>query len=363
MRYSLFLLTVVLLAVFAQVVQANTINVPGDQPTIQAGIDACVDGDTVMVADGTYTGDGNRDIDFMGKAIVVMSENGPEVTIIDCEASYENQHRGFSFHSGEDSRSVLTGFTIMGGDMVNKGGGIYIDASSPKISNNIITGNEAYSVLSRTAYGGGIYYGSSSTPFLTNNLIYGNRTEAWTDFTKNTVTAYGGGIYCGSTSGYISNNIISGNTSYAYGGFHGTSYAYGGGFYCGTSPGLQISNNTITGNNVSSDGGASGAGIYGSPTITNTIIWGNSGSEIGGSPVVSYSDIGDGGYPGEGNINADPHFSTFHGFDYLLHPSSPCIDSGDPTLEDGFNWPDWYANGLRSDMGAYGGPGNVGWLE
>ena len=64
---------------------AATIRVPADQPTIQAGIDAAVDGDTVLVADGTYTGEGNQDIDFKGKAITVQSENGAENCIIDCE--------------------------------------------------------------------------------------------------------------------------------------------------------------------------------------------------------------------------------------------------------------------------------------
>jgi hypothetical protein len=84
-------------------------HVPDEYSTIQEGIDEAVDGDTVLVADGTYIGYGNRDIDFLGKAILVMSENGPENCIIDCE--YEDYH-GFSFQNGESSSSVLKGFTI-----------------------------------------------------------------------------------------------------------------------------------------------------------------------------------------------------------------------------------------------------------
>lgn len=57
-----------------------------------------------------------------------------------------------------------------------------------------------------------------------------------------------------------------------------------------------------------------------------------------------------------------------YGFEYLLKPGSPCIDTGDPSIEDALydrhpRWPDWYPDGARSDMGAYGGPGNRGWLD
>ena len=88
-----------------------------------------------------------------------------------------------------------------------------------------------------------------------------------------------------------------------------------------------------------------------------------------GNPVFEYSDI-EGGWAGQGNIDLDPRFVPFpfHGFDYLLNPNSPCIDAGDPSIEDRLSdchprWPDWYPNGARSDMGAYGGPGNVGWIR
>ena len=71
------------------------IKIPGDYSTIQAGIDAASDGDTVLVADGIYTGDGNRDIDFKGKAITVCSASGPDKCIIDCNDISSCGHIGF----------------------------------------------------------------------------------------------------------------------------------------------------------------------------------------------------------------------------------------------------------------------------
>ena len=131
----------------------------GPKKTIQAGIDASSDTDAVIVADGTYTGAGNKNLDFAGRAITLTSENGPDSCIIDCEGTDAAPHRGFSFDSGETPDSVLDGFTITGGLMPpygGTGGGIAILNSSPTISDCRITGNEAYD------HGGGIYINGGS---------------------------------------------------------------------------------------------------------------------------------------------------------------------------------------------------------
>ena len=139
-------------------VQGATIYVPDHQPTIQAGIDAAANGDEVVVRDDTYSGVGNRDIDFLGKAITVRSENGPDNCTVDCEGSPGGYHRGFYFHSGEDENSVLDGFTVINGYMESAwlgtygGAGIYCGDSSPTIMNNVISSNEAW------VSGGGISY-------------------------------------------------------------------------------------------------------------------------------------------------------------------------------------------------------------
>ena len=111
----------------------DIIHVPGDQPTIQAGIDAAEDGDIVLVADDTYTGDGNKNLDFGGRAITVKSENGPENCIIDCE----NDGRGFYFHNNEGEDSVVSGLTIINGSSgyLWNGNAIYNSSSSPTITN------------------------------------------------------------------------------------------------------------------------------------------------------------------------------------------------------------------------------------
>jgi parallel beta-helix repeat protein/predicted outer membrane repeat protein len=433
MRTCVLLLTFLFLLVFTSTTHAVTVHVPDDFPTIQAGIVACTDGDTVIVRDGTYTGNGNRDIDFAGKAIVLMSENGPEFTIIDCQGSLSEYHRGFYFHSGEDANTVLQGFTIMKGYQTT-GGGIYCYLSSPTITGNIIAGNTAsndgsgiYCINSSPTIvnnvitenlanddGGGVYCNNSS-PTITNNTISSNTanddgggircenysipTINYNTVTENTAIHLGGGIHCGNSSPSITNNIITGNwgggircyyssptitnniiagnTTVFHGGgircyissptiinniIAGNSADGGGGISCETSSFPTITNNTITGNTAVSPGGGILCSDSSSPTIINTILWDNSSNEISGngSPVVTYSDV-QGGWSGEGNIDADPLFVTFHGFDYLLGRGSPCIDAGDPAIEDGRAWPIWYNNGLRSDMGVYGGPSNVGW--
>ncbi len=112
MRRAIFLVIFFLsISHFQFKVSGAVISVPADYTTIQHAIDVSVDGDTVLVANGTYRGLGNVDLTFEGKAITVMSENGPEFCTIDCQGN----GRGFSFHSRENAASIVDGFTITRG--------------------------------------------------------------------------------------------------------------------------------------------------------------------------------------------------------------------------------------------------------
>jgi predicted outer membrane repeat protein len=250
---------------------AATIHVPADQPTIQAGIESAIDGDTVLVADGTYTGEGNVNIDFTGKRITVKSVNGASETIIDCQKTPDT--RGFIFQSGETTASTLAGFTIKNGLIVS-GGGIYCKESSPTITNCVITQNITTAGGSFDG-GGGIYCNRRSSPVITNCNI-----------SQNTAGFAGGGIYCGDFSGpTIINCTITENQA-----------CIGGGIACNwSSP--SINNCTISQNLSTGGGSNTGGGIdcreYSFPSIANCTIKQNTANNGGGiySSPTSYPKI------------------------------------------------------------------------
>jgi len=357
------------------------IYVPDEYPTIQEAIDNSWDGGTVWVADGTYTGQGNRDIDFKGKAITVISENGPENCIIDCQATDDEKHRAFYLHNAEDSNSVLDGFTIKNG-YTSYGGGIFCDKSSPVISNCVITDN--------IASNGAAIYCQDSNATITNCKI----TKNWAaegggiccydsspvitncEISENLVAYSGGGICCYDSSPIISNCNITKNTVSHY------HYGEGGGICCFGSAPATITNCTVTANKTErepdSHGGGGGIWCEGPVTIincticdnidpdyggivcrrnsavVNCIIRNNSARQIRDAVSIAYSNI-QGGCPGQGNIDNDPCFA-FAG-DYHIMSGSPCINAGDPNYTPEPDETDLDANpriiGGRIDMGAY----------
>ena len=278
---------------------------PADFNNIQAAIDDSNDGDTVLVADGTYTGDGNRDIDFHGKAITVKSENGPETCIIDCDGSEWDEHRAFYFHSREGADSAVIGFTI-----TNSYPRLYCRPWPP------------FTCYPR---GGAIqcevWYGPAS-PTIRDCIICSSAAPD------------GVGVFMGHDGGFptLVNCTISGNG--------------GGALYAEAVSGATLTNCILWDN-----GTGEAIREEGSPVVT-----------------ASYCNI-EGGWAGRGNIDADPCFADPENGDFHLKSqggrreandeswvaddvTSPCIDAGDPMSPIGF---EPFPNGGIINMGAYGG--------
>ena len=206
--------------------RAATINVPSDQASIQAGINAANNGDTVLVAPGTYY----ENIDFKGKAITVTSSAGAATTIIDGGAA--PGLATVSFQSHELRNSVLSGFTIQnGGNQTASsrgGGGVYVANTGPTILNNIITKNACNGVGD---YGPALIQGNTISntqdpsdnycPFAGSGLVLGNSlnggcaTVIGNIIENNTLgVANGGGIAIFAAEGcVIQSNIIRNNAS------------------------------------------------------------------------------------------------------------------------------------------------------
>ena len=249
-----------------------TRSVPSQYTAIQAAIDDCNDGDVVIVAPGTYTGDGNRDISFEGKAITVRSTepNDPNIvarTVIDCRGTQTNPHRAFHFHNGEGKNSVVAGLTITNGygpdaqveQYISAGGAIYCNQSNPTIANCIITDNTAF-------MGAGLCNTASSSPIVTNCTFRDN--SAWL------APPYGGGAGGGMLN-YDSSPTVTACM------FTGSRASHGGAMHNGgSSP--TIADCLFTDNSTSH----TGAGMHNrdgsNPTVSNCKFIRNSAGSSGG---------------------------------------------------------------------------------
>jgi hypothetical protein len=270
--------------------QANIRRVPSQYATIQAGIDAAVNGDTVLVSDGMYY----ENIRFKGKRIVVASTylttndtSHIQNTIIDgSHATNPDSGSVVYFSAGEDTNSVLCGFTITGGSGTSfylvldgwyrEGGGIFCESAAARIVSNFITRNR---IDGTTADGGGVW-ACNLTPSLPYLILERNR------ITDNFIRGNSLGIFCTAggavvwgTSARIVGNIFERDTAAARDGSAAGGLAFQG-FPEGPYPVGLIQSNIFRGNVATTiQRGAFGGGMVvehtGPVTISDNLFEGN----------------------------------------------------------------------------------------
>jgi hypothetical protein len=306
--------------------------VPDEHPTIQGAIDASSDGDTVLVSEGTYF----ENIRYRGKAIVVGSRylvDGDTAhvarTVID-GSKYSNPDSGsvVSLVDGEDTTSVLCGFTVQGGSGTaidygvwgRQGGGIFVDRAGARVVKNIITRNR---IAGRTASGGALAVTWGTFLILdgnriTENSVLGDSLDGW--------GGYSGGVDIWHTSARVMGNLFERDTvlspAYACGGamciysvdtmstyaaivsgnvFHqnladasnpvGIRLAYGGALYSqGLKNEIHLSGNALKGNVARGTTGGSGGGAF---LLNSTSIV--SGNDFSGNTSAGINDATAGG--------------------------------------------------------------------
>jgi len=352
----------------------------------------------------------------------IFCDAGSNAQIKDCNISYNYAGAGFYIYDVN-----INDYS----DMNQLGGGIYCRDSNPTIINCIIGGLDAFGWPAgnwAAGSGGGIACKNSNAVITDCTISY---NDCWLD--DDVVNQHGGGIYCEDSNPDINGCVITDNDAkWSGGGIAAVDsnvsiklctitdnhcWASSGGIYSEGNPDpngpnvpnchilnclvasnwgywsggvssdygsfARIENCTIANNvaSYSSDPYSLVGGLecyYGSATVTNSIIWGNTGLQVAGASDVTYSDIqrpdvNDPNvvWPGEGNINADPLFAhpihrDYHlqteylngrynpvtgAFDVNDPETSPCVNAGDPFSAFGL---EPLPNGGRINMGAYG---------
>jgi hypothetical protein len=351
------LITAVLVSLFTIPALAKIIHVPADQPTIQAGINGAVTGDTVLVAAGTYY----ENINFNGKAITVTSASGPAGTVID-GSNTQGYAAAVTFSTNESSSSVISGFTIQNG----RNGVVYIQQASPTITGNVITnttspygtaidvfvgGGLVQANLITNAFGGVESNGDSDLKIVGNLIaggsgsgIYLNGSGGSDVIQQNSVVNNGGNgfYYWGSGNVNVIQNFVAENQ--------------GPSVIAGYPSGVVVVSNTIANNRVAGCCGSNGSeldvySLSSSFTLQNNLIVGTGNSAAMDCTVSGqgatftnndvFSALG-GAYTSQcpdptgtdGNISVDPLFVDLLGDNYHIQSGSPAGAAGTSSAPD-----------------------------
>jgi len=307
----------------------------------------------VLVAAGTYSPSTNSEVFPIEMASGIhLIGSGEDVSIIDA------QQTSRVITMEECDNNIISDLTITGGLADSYGGGMNLHTSDPILTNVTISNNTAN-------WGGGMHL-SNSNPILTHVTISNNQAlqgggmrlvssdPILTNVTiSNNTASESGGMRLFNSNPILTHVTISNNTAEYYGGgmwldysdpilthvtiSNNTAEYYGGGMRLSNSD--PILTNVTIANNTANNGGGGMYLNYSDPIMTNSIIWDNSPQSIytsSGTPLITYSDI-EGGWEGEGNIDADPLFCDAENGDLTVQSDSPVLGAG----QDG------------TDMGAY----------
>jgi hypothetical protein len=295
----------------------------GDYPTIQSAINASSDGDSVLLADGLYTGEGNRDLLYGSRWIMVCSESGdPDLCIIDCQGSPADPHYG-----------------------------MWIDITGSKASPRTMQGLTGVTVRNAwTEYAGAMHISDGAAPLISHCNFIDNHGEAM------------GGVVSVSESGGVWENCL----------FQGNSAGRGGVFAMNYYGSVQARDCTFVGSSATQGGvlyaihsnwnvSFTGCTFYGNAADHGSVFYMESGSQVDlercilafgqGHDVIFCQDTSNatlvccdifgnqyGDWTGviadqlglDGNISEDPLFCDAPAGNLLLYDVSPCAPFSPP---------------------------------